>query len=137
MSDSTHKAAHHHSATPYVVVWLALLAFTAITVWTGHMHLGAWALPLAMAIATTKSILVMLFFMHLWEQKGTNRMVAGVSFLFVALLMGMTLIDVATRFSPATPRGAPYGAKVLLPAGAPAQAHEAGAKAPLHAPAAH
>lgn len=107
--------AHEHTARPYLLVWLALLAFTALTVWTGKMHLGTWALPLAMGIAVTKSLLVMLFFMHLYDQPGPNRIVAGVSFVFVALLVGMTLTDVGTRFKAATPAGAPYGARTLLP----------------------
>ena len=120
MSDphKTEPHAHHHSATPYVVVWLALLVFTGITVWTGKMHLGSWALPLAMTIAVTKSLLVMLFFMHLYDQPGPNRLIAGTSFIFVALLMGITLLDVGTRFHPSSPSGAPFGRKVILPAGA-------------------
>lgn len=118
---------HQHTATPYVLVWIALLAFTAITVVTGKMHLGAWALPLALLIASTKSILVLLFFMHLWEQKGANRLVVVVSFLFVFLLMGITMLDVATRFKPSTPAGAPFGAKVHLP-------EESGEHAPHGAP---
>lgn len=136
MSDSTNPAAaashdaheeHHHSAVPYFVVWIALLIFTALTVWTGHMHLGTWALPLAMTIAITKSVLVMLFFMHLYDQPGPNRMVAGVSFIFVALLLGITLLDVAARFHPATPAGAPYGGKVILAPGYPeGEGHEGG-----------
>ncbi len=107
-----------HSALPYVLVWIALCVFTGVTVITGKMHLGAWALPLALAIATTKSVLVLLFFMHLWEQKGANRMVVAMSFVFVLLLMGLTLSDVATRFRPLSPAGAPVGSKVELPEGA-------------------
>ena len=110
--------AHPHTATPYVVIWLILCALTGLTVWTGRMHLGTWALPLALAIATTKSLLVLIFFMHLKEDKGVNRMVVAVAVVFVLLLMGLTLGDVATRFKGTTPAGAPFGAKVHLPEGA-------------------
>ena len=129
MSDSNHShaagavpdggAAHeHHSVVPYVVVWILLLVLTAVTVWTGHMHLGALALPLALTIATTKSLMVLIIFMHLKEDKGANRLVVGTAFVFVLLLLGIVLGDVATRFKPMSPSGAPFGAKVHLPEGA-------------------
>ena len=102
----------HHSALPYLLVWIALLVLTFTTYVTGRMHLGTWALPLALIIAVTKSLLVILFFMHLWEQKGANRIVIGTSFVFVALIISLTVADVATRFPLATPAGAPFGADV-------------------------
>ncbi len=114
----------HHSAIPYLAVWVALIVLTVTTYLTGEMHLGKWALPLALAIAATKSLLVILFFMHLWEQKGANRLVIGTSFAFVALLVTLTLADVSTRFVLATPAGAPFGTD--LPAGLeqPAPEHQ-------------
>jgi cytochrome c oxidase subunit IV len=99
----------HHSALPYLLVWVALVALTITTYVTGRMHLGKWALPLALAIAVTKSLLVILFFMHLWEQRGANRIVIATSFVFVALIISLTVGDVATRFPLATPAGAPFG----------------------------
>jgi len=102
----------HHSALPYFLVWVALIVLTATTWYTGRMHLGTWALPLALAIAVTKSLLVILFFMHLWEQKGANRIVIATSFVFVALIISFTVADVATRFPLATPAGAPFGTDV-------------------------
>ena len=102
----------HHSALPYILVWVALVALTATTYQTGRMHLGTWALPLALGIAVTKSLLVILFFMHLWEQKGVNRIVIATSFVFVALIISLTVADVATRFPLATPAGAPFGTDV-------------------------
>ena len=124
MSDSTHSHAQagdlpeHHSVAPYVIVWILLLVLTAVTVWTGHLHLGTLALPLALTIATTKSLLVLIIFMHLKEDKGVNRLVVATAFIFVLLLLGIVLGDVATRFKPTTPTGSPFGAKVVLPHGA-------------------
>jgi len=102
----------HHSALPYLLVWVALLILTATTYSTGRMHLVTWALPLALTIAVAKSLLVILFFMHLWEQKGANRIVIGTSFVFVALIISLTVADVATRFPLATPADAPFGSDV-------------------------
>jgi cytochrome c oxidase subunit 4 len=108
-----------------VIVWVALVVLTVTTYVTGRMHLGTWALPIALGIAVTKSLLVILFLMHLWEQKGANRIVIATSFVFVALLISLTLGDVATRFSLATPAGAPFGADI------PAQLQE---PSPEHLP---
>jgi cytochrome c oxidase subunit 4 len=113
-----HDAHEHHSVVPYVVVWIILCVLTGVTVWTGKMHLGAMALPLALVIATTKSLLVLIIFMHLKEDKGANRLVVGTAFVFVLLLLGIVLGDVATRFKATTPSGSPFGAKVTLPEGA-------------------
>lgn len=113
----------HHSALPYLIVWAALVGFTALTVWTGTKHLGKFALPLALAIAVAKSLLVILFFMHLWEQTGANRIVIATSFVFVLLLMSLTLGDVATRFPLSTPAGATFGTDLPTQLTEPAPEH--------------
>jgi cytochrome c oxidase subunit 4 len=111
----THE--RHHSAVPYVAVWIALLVFTAVTYVTGTKHLGEWALPLALGIAVIKSTLVALIFMHLSESGGTTRLVFVTSILFLAVLLFLTVSDVATRFRLATPAGAPFGTERSQPEG--------------------
>ena len=108
---------HAHSAIPYVVVWIALLIFTVITYLTGKQHLGHWALFIALAIACTKSALVALIFMHLRESSGMTRLIFATSLVFVGLLLFFTVGDVATRFKPATPAGAPFGTERSQPEG--------------------
>jgi cytochrome c oxidase subunit IV len=108
---------HGHSAIPYVVVWIALLVFTVLTYLTGKQHLGQWALPIALAIACTKSALVALIFMHLKDSSGMTRLVFATSLVFVGLLLFFTVADVATRFRPATPAGAPFGTERSQPEG--------------------
>lgn len=95
----------HGSALRYVGVWLALLVLTAATYLLSRVGMGAFAFPVAMAIALGKASLVVLFFMHLIEQRGVNAMVLLLSLLFVALLIGLALADVATRFPLANPQG--------------------------------
>jgi cytochrome c oxidase subunit IV len=116
----------HHSSLGYYVVWVALAFFTWLTWYTGTKHYGAWALPIALAIAVTKSTLVVLFFMHLWHEKGANRIVIVTAFMFVLLLIALTLADFATRFPLATPAGSPFGTDV------PAQVEKG--RAPEHQP---
>jgi cytochrome c oxidase subunit IV len=114
--DDRHEE-HGHSAIPYFAVWIALLFFTALTYVTGKQHLGTWALFIALAIACTKSALVALIFMHLKDSSGMTRLVFATSLVFVALLLFFTVADVATRFRPATPAGAPFGTERSQPEG--------------------
>ena len=111
------REAHEHSAIPYVVVWIALLLFTLLTYETGKHHLGQWALPIALAIACTKSALVALIFMHLKDSSGMTRLIFATALVFVGLLLFFTVGDVATRFTPATPAGAPFGTERSQPEG--------------------
>ncbi|HZN94181.1 MAG TPA: cytochrome C oxidase subunit IV family protein, partial [Myxococcales bacterium] len=71
-------ARHHRSpsAGRYVAVWVALLVLTATTYLTARVDLGgSWNLVVALVIAAVKASLVVLFFMHLWDSRGTNRLV--------------------------------------------------------------
>jgi cytochrome c oxidase subunit 4 len=96
-------AKRHLVTKHYVLVWLALLALTAISYVASRMNLGTLDTFIALAIAATKTTLVLLFFMHLIEQRFSNAMVPIVSFVFVLLLAALTAADVATRhtFPPA------------------------------------
>lgn len=100
-AETEHK---HAGPGRYVAVWIALLLFTALTVGLGRMHLaGGWGLVVGLAIAVVKSTLVVLFFMHLWDHGGANRLVLATTVVFVALLIGLVLLDSATRFPLANP----------------------------------
>lgn len=99
-----HEKKHGHGPGRYVLVWALLLVFTALTVGLGRIHLpGGWSIVVAMAIAVVKSSLVVLFFMHLWDHGGANRLVLGTTLVFVGLLMGLVLLDNATRYPLANP----------------------------------
>ncbi|CAM4238940.1 cytochrome-c oxidase [Corallococcus sp. ZKHCc1 1396] len=98
----------HHGAGRYVVIWVVLLVLTLVTVYTGRMHLPDFGLLLALVIASVKGTLVALYFMHLSEHRGANRLVFGVSIAFVVLLIGFTLMDFGTRFRLSNPPGSQY-----------------------------
>lgn len=115
--DSGHSAHPPHSATPYVVVYILLLGLTALTYFTGTMHLGKYAILIALGIAATKSSLVAIIFMHLKESGAATRLVFVTSLVFVAVLLILTVSDVATRFRLATPAGAPFGTERSQPDG--------------------
>lgn len=96
-------AAHSHVGR-YLAVWGALMALTAVTWGLSRFHIpGAAGVAVALTIASAKGALVALFFMHLWDQRGPNRLVLLTSLVFVALLVLLTLLDNATRFPLANP----------------------------------
>ncbi len=105
-------AAEHHSHVPrYVAVWIALLVFTLGTWGISRFHVpGVAGVAIALAIAIAKGTLVALFFMHLYDQPGPNRIVFATSLVFVALLVTLTLLDYATRFPLTNPPGTPGAA---------------------------
>lgn len=89
------------------MIWGILLGFTLLTVVTGRMDLGSANLPIAIGIATVKATLVVLFFMHLSESHGANRLVFVVSILFVMVLMAGVFGDLMTRNPLSLPGGVP------------------------------
>jgi cytochrome c oxidase subunit 4 len=114
-----HGEAHGHGSGRYILVWLVLLALTFLTVWTGRQNLGAANLLLALLIATTKATLVVLFFMHLSEAAGANRIVFVVSLFFALLMMAGVFGDLLTRNAMTLPSGAPSTEGPEISAGAP------------------
>jgi cytochrome c oxidase subunit 4 len=100
------KVGHHSHVVRYILVWAVLLVLT-ITTWAlSRLHIpGGWGVLVALGIASAKGALVALFFMHLWDQEGANRLVFVTSLVFVALLIGIILSDNSTRFRLANPPG--------------------------------
>ncbi|HEY3251773.1 MAG TPA: cytochrome C oxidase subunit IV family protein [Ignavibacteria bacterium] len=86
ITTETH-AAHEVSYGTYVMVWLGLVALTAVTVTIAGIHLGSVTLVAALTIATIKTILVVTYFMHV---KFDNRVIKV--FIFVCLLIFITIM---------------------------------------------
>jgi cytochrome c oxidase subunit 4 len=115
----THDAghAHGHGTGRYFAVWIVLLLFTGLTVWTGHMNLGGLNLPLALTIATIKATLVVLFFMHMTEASGANRIVFVVSIVFAIVMMLGVFGDLLTRPEMSLPSAVPSTEAPEIPGG--------------------
>lgn len=96
--DNARQCEHHGPSFGLLTsIWLALLCFTALTVWAARIDLGFLNIALAMTIATAKASLVVLVFMHLkyenWALKGFVLMV----FAILAIFIGFTFFDTAYR----------------------------------------
>lgn len=82
---------------PIVLVWLALLALLASTAAVGLLPLPQLHPLLNLAIALAKTVLIGLFFMHLRGASTLARLAAVAGFLWLALLIGLSCSDFATR----------------------------------------
>ena len=81
----------------YVLVLVALLGLTALTILASYLDLGPFSAPVAFTIAATKALLVMLFFMHLKDSHGVLWLAAIGGFFWLGILLVLTMSDVATR----------------------------------------
>ena len=91
--------AQHHIVTPlqYSFVFITLLVFTAITVFAAYLDLH-WANPvIALAIASFKAVIVILFFMHAAYQSRLIKMTIGAGFFMFLVLVTMTMSDYISR----------------------------------------
>jgi len=97
MSSQSHDTPHHGGIGIYIVILVALLVLTAVTVGVAFIDFGRLNMVIALAIAFLKATLVMLFFMHLKGSSGLLKLFVLSAFAFLAVLIGMTLNDYATR----------------------------------------
>jgi len=86
------------SLTTYITVWLALLAGTALTVFAAHINLGPFNAAVALTIATTKALLVALFFMHIrGASEKLLKLVVISTIFFLFILLALSMADYGTR----------------------------------------
>jgi cytochrome c oxidase subunit 4 len=71
------------------------------------MNLGWVNLPLALTIACIKATLVVLFFMHMTEASGANRIIFVVSLVFLVVMLLGVFGDLLTRAEMSLPSAAP------------------------------
>ena len=81
----------------YLTVGLTLLALTAITVAVSFIHLGAFNVTFALAIASLKALLVAFFFMHLFWDNKLYFIIFSISLLFLTIFLTLTMFDTTTR----------------------------------------
>ena len=97
-SASEHASEHISTIGSSVAIWIALLVGTGLTVGAAFIDLGPFNIVVALAIATVKATLVVLFFMHV---KGASEKLTGAivvsGFFFLAILISLSLADYLTR----------------------------------------
>ncbi|MHB1049624.1 MAG: cytochrome C oxidase subunit IV family protein [Bacteroidota bacterium] len=93
MSEHQHAEAHVTEYGKYIFVWLALIAFTGITVTAAGIGLGNWTIVLALTIASAKSWFVLNYFMHLKHEDSVFKVFIAVAFFTFAIFIGFTFWD--------------------------------------------
>lgn len=92
-----HVAHHIVSPAVYGMIFGVLMLGTLLTVGASMINLGPLNAPIAIGIAVTKAVFVVLFFMHVkYSSKLVKLTVSAGFFTFIVLCM-MSLLDYVSR----------------------------------------
>lgn len=91
--------AGHHIVTPrtYIIVFATLLIFTGLTVVAAYIDLHIFNPIVALAIATFKAVVVILYFMHVKYQSRLIKLTVAAGFFTFFVLTTMTFSDYISR----------------------------------------
>jgi len=92
------EEAHVVSYRTYILVWIGLLILTTVTILAAQVDLGAWNIWLALGIATVKSALVVLFFMHMKYEHWLLRLFFLGALATLAIFIGLNFFDILYRY---------------------------------------
>jgi cytochrome c oxidase subunit 4 len=90
----------HSHIVPYrtfILIWIALLILTGVTVAAAQFHFGALNVWIALGIATLKSSLVVAVFMHMKYETPLFKIALLSALAILAIFIGMTFLDVLYR----------------------------------------
>lgn len=87
-------AAHAPVATgTFVLVWVALLALTLVTVGASVWFPGKVGIAVAMVVTPVKAALILMWFMHLKYENLVFKAMFVSAIAILALVMGLTFFD--------------------------------------------
>lgn len=90
----------HAHIVPYktfMIIWIALLILTGVTVWVAQYNLGPLNIWVALGIATLKSSLVVAVFMHMKYESWLFKISLLSALAILAIFIGLTFFDVLYR----------------------------------------
>jgi len=89
---------HIVSSKLYIGIWAALMVLTVVTARVATIDLGPFNTVVALVIATSKALLVILFFMHVkYASEKLTKMVIVSSIFWLLILLFLSLADYSTR----------------------------------------
>lgn len=103
MNDKTRQGPKIKPILLYVVLLVALQVLLLITIGTSFVNLGIFNTVIRLAVAVTMTLLLMIFFMHETPARTLTIMVSAVGFLWLAILIGLSLTDFMARIPVPTP----------------------------------
>jgi cytochrome c oxidase subunit 4 len=92
-SHDQNTTAHTHSYGIYILVWLALMVLTTITVAIAGMDIGRFTVATALMIASLKAYMVLTIFMHLRSESKTFKVFVIVALFFVVISFVLLFAD--------------------------------------------
>lgn len=81
----------------YFFTFLGLLILTALTTGVAYVDLGPFSTVVAIAIAGVKTMLIVLFFMHLYTARRLDRLFAIAGLFWLVIMFSLTFSDFVTR----------------------------------------
>ena len=88
---------HAEPARNYILVLAALLVLTATTVAVAFVNLGPLNNVVALTIAMVKTLLVVLFFMHVRTSTRLIALTAAAGVFWLLILISITMSDYVSR----------------------------------------
>ena len=97
MAEHSEHSEHIVSPVIYVAIFAALLVGTGLTVWAAFQNFGQFNIVIALAIASVKATLVVLYFMHARYSPRRTQLVIISAIFWLAIMLSLTLSDYQTR----------------------------------------
>lgn len=116
---------HVVSPAIYIAVLLALMFLMVVTIAAAFvdldskLHGGYWNMTIAVLIAMTKAVLIILFFMHVKYGSRVTWAFAGAAFVWLGIFLTLSLSDYFTRPLPLNPMSHPEQASPQMERPAP------------------
>jgi cytochrome c oxidase subunit 4 len=97
LNDNHAAESHVIGYGTYIMVWLGLVALTAVTVSVAGFEFGGVTIVIALLIATVKSLLVGNYFMHLKFEKAIFKVFIAVCIVIFLVMIILTFADLSFR----------------------------------------
>jgi cytochrome c oxidase subunit IV len=94
---SARDAPHITPVSRYLWVLAALLTLLAFSAGTALLKLGSLNSIINLSVSVMKTLLVMAVFMHETGARNLTRLTSALGFIWVAILISLSLLDFLTR----------------------------------------
>ncbi len=91
------ETSHIVSYRTFILIWIVLLILTGVTIGVAQVDLGAMNIWVALTIASCKSALVVMIFMHLKYEQLLFKLAVLATLIILAVFIGFSLLDVLYR----------------------------------------
>jgi len=94
MAEQEHK---HPTPKLYAIILACLVIGTVLTWRAAFWEMGIFNPVIALAIACTKAVLVILFFMHVYYSSKLTKLTIAAGFFWLLIMITMSLSDYLSR----------------------------------------